>query len=105
MMGITEVNALPAHYLCRNKDCKYSEFMDEAGEPYGKEYSSGYDLPDKICPKCGGKLSKEGQDMPFATFLGFNADKVPDIDLNSELIMYIELVLLEQSLKKLLSVM
>ena len=82
MMGITEVNALPAHYLCRNKDCKYSEFMDEAGEPYGKEYSSGYDLPDKICPKCGGKLSKEGQDMPFATFLGFNADKVPDIDLN-----------------------
>jgi len=82
MMGITEVNPLPAHYLCRNGDCKYSEFENEQGEPYGKEYSSGYDLPDKICPKCGGKLSKEGQDMPFATFLGFNADKVPDIDLN-----------------------
>ncbi len=82
MMGITEVNPLPAHYLCRNKECKYSEFLDENQEPYGKEYSSGYDLPDKKCPKCGEKLGKEGQDMPFATFLGFNADKVPDIDLN-----------------------
>ncbi len=82
MMGITEVNALPAHYLCRNPKCKYSEFNNEENEPYGKEYSSGYDLPDKICPKCGNPLGKEGQDMPFATFLGFNADKVPDIDLN-----------------------
>lgn len=80
MMGITEVNPLPAHYLCRH--CKYSEFQDEEGEPYGKEYPSGYDLPNKICPKCGEELAKEGQDMPFATFLGFNADKVPDIDLN-----------------------
>ncbi len=82
MMGITEVNALPAHYLCRNPKCKYSEFNDDNGEPYGKEYSSGYDLPNKICPRCGEPLGKEGQDMPFATFLGFNADKVPDIDLN-----------------------
>ena len=80
MMGITEVNPLPAHYLCRK--CKYSEFENEKGESYGKNYSSGYDLPDKVCPKCGEKLGKEGQDMPFATFLGFNADKVPDIDLN-----------------------
>ena len=82
MMGITEVNPLPAHYLCRNKNCKYSEFIGDDGEPYGKEYSSGYDLPNKVCPKCGEPLGKEGQDMPFATFLGFNADKVPDIDLN-----------------------
>lgn len=80
MMGITEVNALPAHYLCYN--CKYSEFNDENNVPYGKELASGYDLPDKICPKCGKPLGKEGQDMPFATFLGFNCDKVPDIDLN-----------------------
>lgn len=80
MMGITEVNPLPAHYLCH--ECQYSEFQNDQGEAYGKEYSSGYDLPDKICPKCGAKLGKEGQDMPFATFLGFNADKVPDIDLN-----------------------
>ena len=82
MMGITEVNPLPAHYLCRNKDCKYSEFINDDGEPYGKDYPSGYDLPDKVCPKCGQPMGKEGQDMPFATFLGFNADKVPDIDLN-----------------------
>lgn len=80
MMGITEVNALPAHYLCYH--CKYSEFNDDAGVPYGKELASGYDLPDKICPRCGEPLGKEGQDMPFATFLGFNCDKVPDIDLN-----------------------
>lgn len=80
MMGITEVNALPAHYLCYH--CKYSEFNDETGTPYGKELASGYDLPDKLCPKCGKPLGKEGQDMPFATFLGFNCDKVPDIDLN-----------------------
>ena len=82
MMGITEVNPLPAHYLCRNEECKYSEFNDENDEAYGKEYSSGYDLPNKMCPKCGKPLGKEGQDMPFATFLGFEADKVPDIDLN-----------------------
>ncbi len=82
MMGITEVNPLPAHYLCYNPECKYSEFENAEGEKYGKEYSSGYDLPDKICPKCGKPLGKEGQDMPFATFLGFEADKVPDIDLN-----------------------
>ncbi len=80
MMGITEVNPLPAHYLCRK--CKYSEFDNQEGTPYGVDYTSGYDLPNKVCPKCGEALGKEGQDMPFATFLGFDADKVPDIDLN-----------------------
>ena len=80
MMGITEVNPLPAHYRCLK--CKTSIFDDEQGNPLGAEYSSGFDLPDMMCPKCGEKLYKDGQDMPFATFLGFNADKVPDIDLN-----------------------
>lgn len=81
MMGITEVNPLPAHYLCKN--CKTSIFNDDDGKPLSLNYSaSGYDLPDKVCPNCGHDMSKEGQDMPFATFLGFNADKVPDIDLN-----------------------
>ena len=80
MMGITEVNPLPAHYRCLK--CKTSLFNDDEGNPLGAKYSSGFDLPDKICPKCGEALYKDGQDMPFATFLGFNADKVPDIDLN-----------------------
>lgn len=78
MMGITEVNALPAHYRCPN--CKTSLF-ELHGEVLGAKYPSGYDLPDLKC-SCGTWFQKEGQDMPFATFLGFNADKVPDIDLN-----------------------
>ena len=80
MMGITEVNPLPAHYRCGN--CKNSIFKDEEGNELGATYSSGFDLPDKECPNCKTKMIKDGQDMPFATFLGFNADKVPDIDLN-----------------------
>ena len=80
MMGITEVNPLPAHYRCLK--CKKSIFEDDLGNALGAEYSSGFDLPDKKCPNCGELMYKDGQDMPFATFLGFNADKVPDIDLN-----------------------
>ena len=80
MMGISEVNPLPAHYRCLK--CQTSIFEDDDGNSLGATYSSGFDLPDKKCPKCGEALYKDGQDMPFATFLGFNADKVPDIDLN-----------------------
>ena len=79
MLGITEVNPLPAHYVCPN--CKKSIFSDENNVALGTIYASGYDMPDKVC-ECGCMMKKEGQDMPFATFLGFNADKVPDIDLN-----------------------
>ncbi len=80
MMGITEVNSLPAHYRCPK--CKLSIFNDENGSALGVTYSCGFDLPDKMCPNCGSKMEKDGHDIPFATFLGFNADKVPDIDLN-----------------------
>ena len=80
MMGITEVNPLAAHYRCEK--CKLSIFEDENGKAFGADYSCGFDLPDKECPNCHIPMKKDGQDMPFATFLGFNADKVPDIDLN-----------------------
>ena len=80
LMGITEVNPLPAHYVCPK--CKYTTFEDDNGIKLAIKYTSGYDLPSKKCPKCKEELNKEGQDMPFATFLGFDANKVPDIDLN-----------------------
>ncbi len=78
MSGITEVNPLPAHYLCR--ECHYSDFDSEDVKAFSGR--SGCDMPDKICPKCGKPLSKEGFDIPFETFLGFKGNKEPDIDLN-----------------------
>jgi len=74
MSGITEVNALPAHYRCPK--CCHTDF--EAGHGYG----CGADMPDADCPVCGTPYKKEGFDIPFETFLGFGGDKVPDIDLN-----------------------
>ena len=80
LMGITEVNSLAPHYRCPK--CKLSEFENSDKEPLGNEYKCGFDLPDRKCPNCGTLMHKDGHDIPFQTFLGFNADKVPDIDLN-----------------------
>lgn len=75
MTGITEVNPLPPHYLCRN--CHYGDFDVD-----GTKYFTGADLPDKVCPICGKKMRKEGFNIPFESFMGFKGNKVPDIDLN-----------------------
>lgn len=78
MSGVTEVNPLSPHYLC--PECHYCDFDSDEVKAFAG--GAGCDMPDKICPVCGHRLDKDGFDIPFETFLGFNGDKEPDIDLN-----------------------
>ncbi|MCR4961628.1 MAG: PolC-type DNA polymerase III [Lachnospiraceae bacterium] len=78
MAGITEVNPLVPHYYC--SECHFYDFDSEEVKKF--RGMAGVDMPDRVCPKCGAKLKKDGFDIPFETFLGFKGDKEPDIDLN-----------------------
>lgn len=72
LLGCTPVNPLQPHYHC--KACKHVEFVPGA--------ASGFDLPDRPCPHCGGVMSGDGHDLPFKALSGLVGEKVLDIDID-----------------------
>jgi len=72
LLEISDVNPLPAHYHCPG--CGYTDFDVDA--------ISGYDLPSKVCPCCGGKIRGDGHYNPYETGMGLDGEEEPVIEIN-----------------------
>ena len=73
LLGISDINPLPAHYRCPN--CKYTEFYELL--------ESGYSFKGKPCPVCGEMLVGDGLHIPYETFTGLDCQTQNDsVEIN-----------------------